>query len=144
MDTEKPEIPPPLLLVAIVCDQVIQDIYTNKKSVIGVFDTIAAFKFPAQHSNLVFFGQLTNGRGEIKIAVKLVDIEQDESIIFQGKMDIKFIDIRQVNSVIFNISGIVFPHPGEYRFQIYAGTELLGERALVLREVEKPSGDKHE
>jgi hypothetical protein len=34
------------------------------------------------------------------------------------------------------MQGIVFPEPGEYRFQLYANNYLLGERRIVCREVQ--------
>ena len=39
---------------------------------------------------------------------------------------------------IVNLQGIVFPHPGEYRFQLYAGGALLGDRRIICRKINMP------
>lgn len=144
MDAQKPEIPPPLLLSAIVCDQVILDRFTNRPSIISAFDTLAAPKFPARHPSLTFFGQLTNGRGKVEVSAKLVDIDREDKVLMETKTEGTFTDIRQVVNLIFNLCGIVFPHPGEYRLQLYVGGAFLGERSIVLRQIEGPPGEKHE
>ncbi|MHC4556058.1 MAG: DUF6941 family protein [Planctomycetota bacterium] len=142
MEAEKPEIPPPLLLASIICDQVITDQFTKKTSIIGAFDSIAAPRFPARNPSLAFFCQLTNGRGKVLVTIRLVDVEKNDEILFEGKMEAKFRDVREVTNMTFNFGGFVFPHPGEYRFQLYIGKEFLGERAIILRQVELPPGDK--
>jgi hypothetical protein len=37
-----------------------------------------------------------------------------------------------------NLQGIVFPRPGEYRFQLFAGGSLLGERRITCRKIDLP------
>jgi hypothetical protein len=136
------DIPPPVLLSVIICERVIIDRISNQASIIGAFETISAPAYPARHARLAFFCQLTNGRGKTKIDIKLVDVEEEDKLLFQGAVEQEFGDIRQVANLTFDIGGIVFPHPGEYRFQIYAGTEFLGERRIICRKIELPSGDK--
>ena len=144
MDAEKPEIPPPLLVSAVVCDQVIVDHFTGKASIIGVFDSLTAPKFPARHPSLAFFGQLTDGRGKVEITARLVDLKREDEVLLEARMEGEFKDIRQIVNLIFNFGNIVFPHPGEYRLQFHAGGVVLGERSIVLRQLERPSGEKHE
>jgi hypothetical protein len=136
------DIPPPVLLSVIICERVIIDRISNQPSIIGAFETISAPAYPARHARLAFFCQLTNGRGKTKVSVKLIDVEEKDKPLFQGSVDQEFSDIRQVANLTFDIGGIVFPHPGEYRFQIYAGTEFLGERRIICRKIELPSGGR--
>jgi hypothetical protein len=136
------DIPPPVLLSVIICDRVIIDHITGQSSIIGTLETISAPAYPARHAQLAFFCQLTNGRGKSKIGIKLVDVEKEEEPLFQNTIEKEFTDVRQVANLTFSLGGIVFPHPGEYRFQIYAGTELLGERRIICREIKLPSGGR--
>ena len=133
---KKKKLPPPVLLSAIVCDQVIIDARTNKASVIGVFENISAPKYPARHPRLAFFFELTNGRGKTELTIRLVDVQQEDKTLWECTVEQELKDVRQVVNSTFDISGIQFPHPGEYRFQIYAGKDLLGERRIVCTEVE--------
>lgn len=131
----KKKMPPPVLLSAVVCDQVIIDARTNKASVIGIFENISAPKYPARHPRLAFFFELTNGRGKIELTIKLVDVHNEDKMLWECTVQQELKDVRQVLNSTFDISGIQFPHPGEYRFQIYAGTDLLGERRIICTEV---------
>ena len=139
MSKEQKEMPPPLLLSAIICDRVIMDSVTRTPSIIGILHTISAPKYPARHYRLTFFCQLTNGHGKTQITVRLVDVQQQDKTMFEQTVEREFRDVNQVAGLTFGIEGIVFPHPGEYRFQIYAGTNLLGERRIICREIKLPS-----
>jgi len=142
MTEEKKEIlPPPVLLSAIICDRVIFDRITGMPSIIGVLETISAPKYPARHGRLSFFCELTNGHGEQQITTKLVDVQQEDKIILEQVVQAKFVDVKQVVGLGFGLEGIVFPHIGEYRFQIFAGTNFLGERRIICRKIE-PRGEK--
>lgn len=142
MSEELQKLPPPVLLSVIICDLVIIDRITDKPSIIGAFETISAPEYPARHPRLVFFCQLTNGHGKTRITVKLVDVQQEDKTLFEGTIEQKFRDVREVANLTFDIGGMVFPHPGEYRFQIYAGTEFLGERRIVCRQIKLPNRRK--
>jgi len=142
VEEELQKLPPPVLLSVIICDLVIIDRITDKPSIIGAFETISAPKYPARHPRLVFFCQLTNGHGKTRITVKLVDVQQEDKTLFEGTIEQKFRDVREVANLTFDIGGMVFPHSGEYRFQIYAGTEFLGERRIVCRQIKLPTGEK--
>ncbi len=134
-ETDK-KLPPPVLLSAVVCDAVIIDARTNKASIIGIFENISAPKYPARHPRLAFFFELTNGRGKTKLTIRLVDVQQEDKTLWECTVEQELKDVRQVVNSTFDISGIQFPHPGEYRFQIYAGKDLLGERRIICTEVE--------
>jgi hypothetical protein len=136
MSEQDQKIPPPVLLSVIICDQVIQDRHTGKNTLVGVFDNISAMQFPAQHPWLTIFCQLTNGRGEIPFTIKLVDVGEDDKVLGEKTETVKFVDVRQVRNLIFNIGGIIFPHQGEYRFQIYVNREFLGERRIICSKIE--------
>lgn len=135
---KKKNVPPPVLLSAVVCDQVIIDARTNKASIIGIFENISAPKYPARHPRLAFFFELTNGRGKTELTIKLVDVQNEDKMLWECTVREELKDIRQVVNSTFDIGGITFPHPGEYRFQIYAGTTLLGERRIICTELALP------
>ncbi|MCJ7778241.1 MAG: hypothetical protein MUP16_08010 [Sedimentisphaerales bacterium] len=142
VEEKSQKLPPPVLLSVIICDLVIIDRITDRPSIIGAFEAISAPKYPARHSRLALFCQLTNGHGKDKINVRLVDVQEEDKTLFEVAAEQEFKDVRQVANMTFEIGGIVFPHPGEYRFQVYAGTEFLGERRIICRQIELPTGGK--
>ena len=142
VEEELQKLPSPVLLSVIICDLVIIDRITDKPSIIGAFETISAPNYPARHPQLALFCQLTNGHGKAKITMRLVDVQEEDKTLFEGTVEQEFRDVREVASLTFNIGGIVFPHPGEYRIQVYSGTEFLGERRVICRQIELPTGGK--
>ena len=138
------EIPPPELLSAVVCDMVIVDALTGKGTVVGIFDTINAFEYPVRHNALFVFCQLTNGRGRVKVRIQIVDLQDEEKILCESTVEQEFIDVRQVANVVLGVNGLVFPHPGEYRVQVFAGTDFLGERRIICKQVTAKPGDRND
>lgn len=135
-------LPAPILLSVVICDQVIIDSISKRNSLIGIFETISAPSYPARHARLCFFCEMTNGRGNVEVMLKLVDVDNEDKMMMEQKTTIPFEDVHQVKSMIYDLNGIVFPHQGEYRFQVYAGTEFLGERRIICRTVD--TGGKNE
>ena len=128
----------PILLSAITCNRVIFDKVSGMPSIIDIVQAIDAQKYPARHAQIVFFCEMTNGHGTTTAKIRLLDSQEEEKIIFEREGTVKFGNVKQVVTLAMNLQGIVFPRPGEYRFQIYAGGYLLGERRIACRKVKIP------
>jgi len=134
----------PILLSIITCEKVVIDKLSGMVYINGIVHTINAVKYPARHARIVFFAELTNGHGKIKCSIKLVDVREDDEIIWEAKnLPIEFQNVKQIQNLTFDLQGLVFPHEGEYRFQILIGEQCLGERRIVCRKIElKREGGK--
>jgi hypothetical protein len=128
----------PILLSAITCGRVIFDKVSGMPSIIDIVQTIDAQKYPARHAQIFFFCELTNGHGTTKTKVRLIDTEEEEKVIFEREGTVKFEDVKRIVTLAVNLQGIVFPHPGEYRFQLLAGGALLGDRRIICRKINLP------
>jgi hypothetical protein len=129
----------PILLSAITCARVIFDKVSGMPSIIDIVQNINAPGYPVRHPQIVFFCELTNGHGTTKVKIRLVDAqEEEEKIIFEKEGAVQFKDVKQIVTLAMNLQGIVFPSPGEYRFQLFAGGYLLGERRITCRQIELP------
>ncbi len=128
----------PILLSAIVCDRVIFDRLSGMPSVINIIQNVNAPRYPVRHDQLIFFCEMTNGHGSTKIKIRLVDLNDQDKVIFEQGQNVDFKDVRQIVTVAINLMGIVFQHTGEYRFQLFANDTLLGERSVVCRQVTLP------
>ena len=136
---------PPILLSAIICDRVIFDKISGSPSLINIIQNINAPKYPVRYWQLVFYCELTNGHGSTKAKIRLVDVQEDEKVILEQERVVKFGNVKQVLTLALNLQGIVFPQPGEYRFQLFADGHLLGERRVICRKIKLPpkgSGEK--
>ena len=126
---------PPVLLSSIICDRVIFDRITGMPSLINIIQTVNSTRFPIA-SSLVFFCELTNGHGKTNTSIKIIDCDQDDKTIFEQAGQVDFKNVQQVMSLALNLHGIKFEHPGQYRFQLFAGDTLLGERRIFCRKIE--------
>lgn len=128
----------PILLSAITCNRVIFDKVSGMPSIIDIVRTINAPRYPARHPQIVFFCELTNGHGTTKAKIRLVDVQEEEKIIFEREGMVQFKDVKQIVTLAMDLHGIVFPGPGEYRFQLFAGGYLLGERRISCQKIKLP------
>lgn len=114
MTTEKP--PPFKVLAFIICDTVIDDKITNKKSLIGLFNSINTKTFPCVHPIIHTFLILTEGHGEYECSLSCVKDDGSKQVLrLSGPL--KFNTPLDVIEVNFEIRGVVFPEAGMYRFE---------------------------
>ena len=126
---------PPIVLSTIVCDRVLLDAPTKTSSIISIRDRILAAKYPARHPQLFFFAEMTNGHEDTEIKVRLVDVQNNDKVMAEKASRIKFDDVKRIVTIVLGFEGLIFPHPGEYYFQLYAGSELLSSRRIVCLQV---------
>ena len=127
----------PYALAMVICDFIWRDLATGKCSLLGSFSFIAARNFPAVHPSLGVYAAITDGRGKIPIVFQVVDVDEVEEPIFKAESEVDFKDPRAVSEWILNIQGLSFPKPGEYRFQLFAGSEFLLERRLLVHKIQE-------
>ena len=91
---------PPEVLAMILCDQVITDVQTNKKSLIGIFDQIETASLPCVIHELHVYLSLTDGHGRLPMAVTCV-ADDDGDELFRGDAEVEFSDpLRVVESPV--------------------------------------------
>jgi hypothetical protein len=134
----------PILLSSIVCDRVIFDRISGMPSIINIIQTINAPRYPVRHDQLIYFCEMINGHGITHLKIRLVDAQNQDKVIFEQGQSVDFKDVRQTVTVAINLMGIVFQRTGEYRFQLFAGDVLLGERSVICRLVNMPQQPPHQ
>jgi hypothetical protein len=126
----------PVLLSAVICERVIFDKITGMASLINIIGNINSPVYPSRHW-LNFFCEFTDGHGDTATKIRIVEAGDEDKVIFEQAGVVQFTDVKQIVTLAINMQGIVFPKPGEYRFQIYASNTLLGERKVMLRKMEQ-------
>lgn len=122
----------------LLCDYIIQEHRTGKKSLIGIFHNIVAGKFPFAHPSLFIYANLSDAQGVYDFEMKLIDLES-QSIIGHGRIPkIEISDRLKPVEIAMNIRQLVFPNPGKYEFQLFANEELVECRDLWVTEPRKP------
>ena len=129
--------PVPTVLALLLCDQVIVDAGTNKKSLIGVFENLNALVFPASTS-MAIYAKLTDAQGKYNFRVRIVHLKNEALL---GELEIKdaeFADQLRPAELIINLPGLVFPEAGKYEFQLYANDVYLSRITMEARSIQTP------
>lgn len=128
--------PIPSVLALLLCDQVITDAETNKKSLIGVFENINAPNFPVQVPSMALYAKLADAEGMYDLKVRVVRL-RDESLV--GEIELKSAETKdhlQPVDLVLKINGLLFPEPGKYEFQLFANEIYLGRITMHASQIE--------
>jgi hypothetical protein len=131
--------PIPSGLAIVVCDQIIEDKLTGKKSLIGIFNQIGTQNFPCRHPQVCVFVSLTEGRGRCGARLRIIHDESNH-VVAEVKGNIEFSDVHVVVELNFNLVGLVFPEPGTYSIEFYCDDALVLERRFNVIHIEPPQG----
>ena len=128
--------PTPKLNAMLICDYVITERGTNKKSLIGVFENIGASTFPCTHFAMSVYIKLTDAQGGYKFRLELVDLQSD-TLIGKSEMpeEVRIPSPLDAHELVFNLRGVRFMHPGKYEFRIFANDRIFGQKNLVVEQV---------
>ncbi len=126
----------PSLTALLVCDMVIDDRSTNKKSLIGTFTHIWAHSFPCVHHKMGVYFCLTDAEGQYDMVLRLVHSESD-SLVVEAGLSAVIGDRLSISDFGINIPVVQFPAPGRYEIQLYANKEFLGRTEFRVTTLER-------
>ena len=111
---------PPIPIAVLLCDQMVVDRETNKKSLIGVFNAILAPRFPWVHPKASLYIKMADAEGEYEVKLQLVRV-RDMHVIKEGTGTLKVEQRKRYSEVDFAIDlpAIELPEPGEYQIVVY-------------------------
>lgn len=124
----------PMGLSLLVCDSVIEDKHTSKKSLIGLFDRIQAQRLPCVHPAMCVFVSVTGGRGEYPCEI-LCRHQDGKNLAFAAKGQVVLRDPRQVVDMVFRLNGVRFPVEG-----LYWLTFQMDEVPIMMRPLQVQKG----
>lgn len=126
----------PTLVSIVLCDQVIDDKITNKKSAIGLFNMVLVQSLPTAIQQVAVLATLTEITTRVRIELRLVR-DADNSVLFSttGPVPMEQLNPLAMVDLVFAMHGLRIDAPGQYAFELLSGSELLGRRRfqVVLR-----------
>jgi hypothetical protein len=126
------EMPPhPVLNAMLICDQTFQDEQSGKITLVGVFETVRAYQFPARHGRLCVYAKLADVQGEYRLRLQLVQLEELK-VVGQGQFGATFNDRMTPVELSFQVLDTVFERAGRYEFRLYANERWVGSKALTV------------
>ncbi len=127
-----------MLKAFLVCDQVIQDAQTGKKSLIGVFHELKASRFPAIHPSLWIYANLTDAHGQYTFEIRLLDVGRNEVLGRGAPPAIEIPGPLQVTELSAQLRNVQLPTAGTYEFQLLANDQLVATKAIRVAEIQEP------
>src|SRR5262245_30024033 len=121
----------PVLVSLIICDQVIDDRLTNKKSAIGLFNAILASTLPARAQHITVMATLTEVFSRTPLELRLVR-DSDNAVLLASHGHVDAPTPLAMIDLVFSMQGVVLPAVGQYAFELLAHGEPLGRRRFQL------------
>jgi hypothetical protein len=125
--SDRPSIATPTLVSLLICDQVIDDRLSNKKSAIGLFNAVLVPSVPTRIHQLAVMATLTEIRGRTPLRLRLVR-DEDNEVLMQTRGHVEAPDPLAMVDLVFAMQGIPVAKAGQYAFELLSESELLGRR----------------
>ncbi len=125
----------PTLLFSVMCDDVRRE-DNGKFMLLGLFETIGAFQFPAVHPVLFVVNCWTSGLGEFRQKTRI--LKPDGKVLVEDK-ETAFIlkDLKSKHKIIARFNNIQFEVPGEYSVEVILNSNLKVRYPLVAKKIEE-------
>ncbi|HZS12131.1 MAG TPA: hypothetical protein VFA38_07760 [Nitrospirales bacterium] len=133
--------PKPSVTALLVCDMVIEDKTTNKKSLIGAFTDIWAPSFPCIQQKMGLYFCLTDAEGDYDVMIRVVQSETENKILEAG-FGVHIVDRLSIYDFGLNLPMLQFPDPGRYEIQLFANKEFLGRKEFRLSQLQMPPTER--
>lgn len=128
--------PKPIPLAMIICDTVIEDRLTGKKSLIGIFNNISVHKLPCQHPTINVFFALTEGIGEYKGCLRCAKLDTNE-VIMNLNGPLPFPNRLATVEFNFELKNVVFPSEGQYIFELLCDDQPVISRKFIVSKIKE-------
>jgi hypothetical protein len=120
----------PACIAIVVCNEVIEDKWTNNKSLIGLFNSIAAPTLPTHHPRMFLMVSLTDGRGEWTVVLRIESPSGEE--LFKAEGTIQFDDPIAVHDLVVEVRGLPLSEAGEYHVGLMCGGRPIASRRFTV------------
>ena len=113
----------PVVVATLLCDTIITEAETGKKSLIGVFDRVMAGAFPAGQRFGIYV-RLTDAEGPYGMRLDYVDLSADRVLERLEFGPLVAPDRLRPSEVVLSITAPI-PTAGAYEFRLYADGSWL-------------------
>jgi hypothetical protein len=129
------DIAKPSVQAFLVCDQVIEDSVTKKKSLIGLFTHLQGVSFPFQHSHMGLYFCLTDAEGIYRFDIDLIYLNNEQLVCRATLPNITIVDRLQISDFGINIPSLAFPSPGRYEFRLRMEGHLIAQKDFSVMQM---------
>jgi hypothetical protein len=133
------EPPQPTVTAMLVCERIIAEAGSSRKSLIGIYDSVGMLTFPAVIPQLAIYVRLADAVGVYQFKLRIVNLK-DEALLSEVPVQGDVKDPLRPADLVFNLLGLPIPEPGKYEFQLYANGLYCNRATLDVKLVPPPQG----
>jgi hypothetical protein len=135
------EVPPiPTVLAFLLCDQIVTEAGTNKKSLIGMFDRMQVSKMPAINPQAIWlYAKLADAEGDYIFRMEILKLDSGRPVL---RIDTKTIQIKDrlaTTDLVIMVPPMPIEEFGVYEIQLLANNIWIGRTTISV--VELKDGD---
>jgi len=114
-------------------------------NVMGIFNSINSFNFPARHSSMYLIAKLSPELSEYgqkrTFTILLLDADANHLVEVSGEFEVpKGQDGKKPEvNIVFELKDIIFAKPGRYVFVLLIDKDQKDEITLYINQIEHPS-----
>ena len=123
----------PKLSYTLLCDDVRQEM-GGKFSLMGLFESISSYSFPALHHRFAIINEWTAGKGEFIVKIRLLAPDQ-EQILSESETKLSLLNEAQRHRDISVRYNTTFKVPGTYWIEMLLDGERIAMVPLPLHMV---------
>jgi hypothetical protein len=131
----------PFVVAILLCDTIIIEENTKKKTLVGIFDRVFAADFPAPHRFAIYV-KLVDAAGAYRLRLDYVDVSGDQVMEQLEFGPISIADRLVPSELALTISAPI-PRPGAYEFRLFANNSYLGRAPFEAVHVNPQEGLGH-
>lgn len=139
--SESGAVSPPTVVSILICDQIIDDKLTHKKSAIGLFNMVLVPRVPVQIQQMIVLVTLTEITAHTPLELRLAN-DSDNEVIFSTRGVVEAPNPLAMVDLVFGLRGVELPQAGPYAFEVLCNSELLSRRrfAVMVARPAPPAG----
>ncbi len=123
----------PTVLAMLLCDQVITDAGSQKKTLVGLFDSVFTPQVPFLYvGGFSIFARLSDAEGKYNFRVDVVFLDDDKPLGSVTTNEVIAPNRLAFVELIMVVAGIGFEKYGKYEFQLYANDVYVGRTTLIV------------
>ena len=125
----------PSVLSILICDSIITEAVTNKKTLVGIFDSIKVSQLPV-FQRVGFYFKLTDLSGKYRFTVRIVKLDGEQLLGGLDTNEFEWHDPLSPVHLALNLPPLQFKEFGRYEFQLLANDVYLGRATVNVTKME--------
>lgn len=119
----------------LVCDSIITEAQTNKKTLVGVFDTWHVPQTPFTIGPFWVYIKMTDATGKYIFRLKLVVLDNEKVVAEAVTREVEIKDRLSAFEIPLPMPPIPIPEFGGYELQIYANDVYVGRSVVNVQRI---------